>query len=79
MNFVPAVAYHFCLNLPAAFSQPKNGLIVEQRTHELLNCLGEFGYGGRKSKQIESEKIGANYKVTLLPQTWIGKMHGPPV
>ena len=25
VNFVPAVAYHFCLNLPAAFSQPENG------------------------------------------------------
>ena len=25
VNFVPAVAYHFCLNLPAAFSQPGNG------------------------------------------------------
>ena len=22
VNFVPAVAYHFCLNLPAAFTQP---------------------------------------------------------
>ena len=27
VNFVPAVAYHFYLNLPAAFSQPGNGLI----------------------------------------------------
>ena len=27
MNFVPAVAYLFCLNLPAAFSQPGNDLI----------------------------------------------------
>ena len=26
-NFVPAIAYHFCLKLPAAFSQPGNGLI----------------------------------------------------
>ena len=26
-NFVPAVAYPFCLNLSAAFSQPGNGLI----------------------------------------------------
>ena len=22
MNFIPAVAYHSCLNLPAAFTQP---------------------------------------------------------
>ena len=29
-NFVPAVAYHCCLNVPAtAFSQPGNGLIAE--------------------------------------------------
>ena len=26
VNFAPAVAYHFCLNLPAAFSQPGNSL-----------------------------------------------------
>ena len=25
-NFAPAVAYHFCLNLPAALSQTGNGL-----------------------------------------------------
>ena len=29
LNFVPAVAYHFCLNMPAAFSQPGACLIVE--------------------------------------------------
>ena len=27
VNFVPAIAYHFCLNLHAAFSQPGNSLI----------------------------------------------------
>ena len=27
VNFVPAVAYHFCLNLPEAFSPPGNGLL----------------------------------------------------
>ena len=26
-NFVPGVAYHFCLNLPGAFLQPGNGLL----------------------------------------------------
>ena len=29
VNYVPAVAYHFCLNLLVAFSQPGNGLIVK--------------------------------------------------
>ena len=28
-NFVPAVAYQFCLNLPAAFSQPGNGNLAK--------------------------------------------------
>ena len=28
-DFVPAVAYHFCHNFPAAFSQPGNGLRVK--------------------------------------------------
>ena len=27
VNFVPDVTYLFCLNLPAAFSQPGNGLL----------------------------------------------------
>ena len=27
VNFVPAVFYHFCFNLPGAFSQPGNGLL----------------------------------------------------
>ena len=31
-EFVPSVAYHFYLNLPAAFSQPGNGLIVQPCT-----------------------------------------------
>ena len=30
-NFVPAVAYHFCLSMPVAFSQLGNGLKVEPR------------------------------------------------
>ena len=29
MNFVPALAYHFCLNLSAAFTQPGARLLVE--------------------------------------------------
>ena len=29
VNFIPAVGYHFYLNLPAAFSQPGNSVIVK--------------------------------------------------
>ena len=42
VNFVPAVAYHFCLNLPAAFSQPGNGLLEVPCTElgpGLLGCV----------------------------------------
>ena len=31
VNFVPAVADHFCLNLPEAFSEPRARLILEPR------------------------------------------------
>ena len=32
MNCAPALAYHFCLNLPAAFTQPGARLLVEPCT-----------------------------------------------
>ena len=32
VNFVPAVAYHFCLALPAAFTQPGAQLLAEPCT-----------------------------------------------
>ena len=33
VNFVPAVASHSCLNLPATFSQPGNGILAELCIH----------------------------------------------
>ena len=32
VNFVPALAYHICLNLPVAFTQPGARLLVEPCT-----------------------------------------------
>ena len=32
VHFVPAVAYHFCLNLPAAFTQPGARLLAKPCT-----------------------------------------------
>ena len=29
VNSVPAVVYHFCLNLPEKFSQPGNGMLAQ--------------------------------------------------
>ena len=34
VNIVPALAYHFCLNLPAAFTQPGARLLLEPCTLE---------------------------------------------
>ena len=36
MNFVPALAYHFCLSLPAGFTQPGAHLLAEPCTHPVL-------------------------------------------
>ena len=36
VKFVPAVAYHFCLNLPATFSQPRTSIISV--LNELYSC-----------------------------------------
>ena len=33
VNFVPTLAYHFCLNLPAAFTQPGAHLLVKPCTY----------------------------------------------
>ena len=43
VNFVPAVAYHVCLNLPSPFSQPGNGLIEIPCTFSQMKMEDEFG------------------------------------
>ena len=40
--FVPAVAYHFCLSLPAAFSQPGNGTLAHPCTCRESTFIIEF-------------------------------------
>ena len=42
VNFVPAVAYHFCLALPAAFTQPRVRLLAEPCTGRSLLILKYF-------------------------------------
>ena len=39
--FVPAVAYHFCLNLPEAFSQPGNSCLEGPCSRNILDILIE--------------------------------------
>ena len=36
VNFVAAVAYHFCLSLPAAFTKPGRGLLAEPCSVKLV-------------------------------------------
>ena len=46
VNFVPAVAYHFCLNLPTAFTQPEVRLLSEPCTASAASgsrCLSRMG------------------------------------
>ena len=43
VNFVPAVAFHLCLNLPEAFSQPGNGLLEVPCKAFLLRPARELG------------------------------------
>ena len=49
VNFVPAVAYHLCLSLPAPFSQPGNSLIV-QRCGPILFYLDDPQRGGIRAR-----------------------------
>ena len=39
VNFIPALAYHFCLNLPATFTQPGARLLVEPCSSFVPNPL----------------------------------------
>ena len=43
VNFVPAVAYHFCLALPAAFKQPGDHLLAEPCAYDVSDfCIPAF-------------------------------------
>ena len=56
MNFVPAVAYHICLNLPAAFSQPRASLIVKTCVYARPrdNCNGASSLPSKMPGKRES-------------------------
>ena len=45
VNFVPAVAYHFCLNLPEKFSQPGAHFLAQPCTSKgsCLHNVGDWG------------------------------------
>ena len=52
MNFIGAVAYHFCLALPAAFTQPGSRLLAE---HSSI-CSVDASYGTFGGGETETEE-----------------------
>ena len=49
MNLVPAVAYHFCLNLPEKFTQPEANFLASPVLNLMVTplALGDDGVGER--------------------------------
>ena len=62
MNFVFALAYHFCLNLPAAFTQPGARLLVEP-------CIA------RRERPSEKQEIQTKRR-TAAPSADVRILHG---
>ena len=44
VNFATAVAYHFCLNLPAAFTKPGQSLLADPCTKQHSRCISLKSY-----------------------------------
>ena len=54
-NFVPALAYHFCLNLPAAFTQPGARLLVEPCTFRFQHVARIWVSGSIHIQSVRSD------------------------
>ena len=55
VSLVPAVAYHFCLNLPAVFSQTGNGLVVKPCTRpRIMQPRGNFFEDHSKPEELSN-------------------------
>ena len=66
VNFIPAVAYHFCLSLPAAFMQPGASTSADLRTAYsqaqrqmciLSYVLGLFGVAMNQQQQYSTKVL----------------------
>ena len=57
VNFVPALAFHFCLALPATFTKPGDHLLAEPCTSYLLFQEQDVskGEGAEEGEQITDE------------------------
>ena len=80
VNFDPAVDYHFCLALPAAFSQPGDHLLAEpcivfQPFFWLQFCIVVHAAAGEPEGGVVVPKLATC--VTVIPAFWhIGAMPG---
>ena len=64
VNFVLTLAYHFCLNLPAAFTQPGAHLLVEPCTSLICRPEREVKYGmGRKEGTEDAQTCSKQYRL----------------
>ena len=70
VNFVPAVAYFFCLNLNAAFSQPGKGLIEIPCRVMFHHCLGDIRIKSRAEElsHLRTYHICGLTKPLTLPE-----------
>ena len=79
VNFITAVAYHFCLSLPAAFTQPGSHILAEPCSDKSLSRMQSYTGLGYKVgprlreyfRQVGPEVIGNSRN--RVHQTW-----GPP-
>ena len=68
VNFVTAVAYHYCLVLPAAFTQPGDHLLAQPCT--LTNLVRwPSRCRGRCSRNLKRRGGRVEYKMRSLPFT----------
>ena len=70
VNFVPAVTYHSCLNLPAAFSQPGIGLIVRPSTYERGR-----GSSRRSQRLIATAKLQRRRRSASASHCYLIRLH----
>ena len=66
MNFVPALAYHFCLNLPATFLPTGNGNLAEPCIMVTGKTIESMSNLTRKGTQQEEEEN--------VSKSWFGGM-----
>ena len=64
VKFVPAVAYHFCLNLPGAFTKPGQSLLAEPCGWELCPWTLEDVFRGSKGDR--------NRPLPAPERAWLG-------